>query len=386
MAKALINPEMLCWARERAALTLEQLAGKLKIQVAQLLTWEQGTNAPTFKQAEKIARQTHVPFGSLFLSVPPQEELPIPDLRVLSGWPLEQPSADFFDVIRDVQFQQDWYRDYLLELGAEPLPFVGKYRLGEKVSTIAKDIRTVLGIDDLPTFSNWEEHLNQLCDRCEEVGIWIMRAGYIGSNTRRILNVHEFRGFAISDKIVPLVFINGRDAKAAQLFTLAHELAHIWLGENGISNISLGIQMPGPPASIVERVCNAVAAEILTPKNLFLTAWQVGASVDDNILVLSQRFKVSEIVIARRAMDLKKISLEQYLTVFEREQKLWNREHKVKGGNYYATIPIKNGRKFTHAVLRSAMSGTLLLRDAGELLHMNPTTVQELFRRQHGGG
>ncbi|MEO5332644.1 MAG: XRE family transcriptional regulator [Magnetococcus sp. YQC-5] len=383
MAKALIEPVMLRWARERASLSEDRLAQKLAIRVEQLLTWEKGTDFPTFRQAEKIAQHTHVPFGYLFLPAPPQEDLPIPDLRVQGGMPPEPPSADFFDLMRDVQFQHDWYRDYLLEQGAEPLPFVGKYRLTDTIETIARDIRTVLDMDTLLNIPDREYHLSSLCDRCEEIGIWIMRSGYIGSNTHRTLSVHEFRGFAISDDIVPLIFINGRDAKAAQLFTLAHELAHVWLGENGISNIRLDGEFPGPHAK-VEQVCNAVAAELLTPRSLFLDAWQVGVTLDDNVLTLSKKFKVSGIVIARRALDLGKISRDQYLDVFDQEQRDWNREPAGKGGNPYATYPIKNGRKFTTAVLLSAMSGKLLLRDAGGLLHMKPATVQELFRRQHG--
>ncbi|MEO5376401.1 MAG: XRE family transcriptional regulator [Magnetococcus sp. DMHC-6] len=389
MTKALIKPQMLRWARERASLSVERLADKLKTTVERLQSWEQGGDSPTFRQAEKIAQQTHVPFGYLFLSTPPKEKLPIPDLRIQGGGVLtEQPSVEFLDLIHNVRFQQDWYRDYLLEQGAERLPFVGKFRLGEKIRKIALDISDVLQLESLrASQSNWEEYLRYLCDRCEEVGIWIMRAGYVGSNTHRGLDLYEFRGFAISDPIVPLVFINGKDAKAAQIFTLAHELAHIWLGESGVSNIRLDEEAPGPQAKI-EQVCNAIAAEVLTPQAQFLNAWQADAGLAENVRVLMKSFKVSGVVIARRARDLGKISIEEYMTFFRQEQKSWDkqRENQKGGGNFYATNPVMNGRNFTQAVLYSAMSGKLLLRDAGGLLHLTPSTVQKLFYRQSEGG
>ncbi|MBF0152522.1 MAG: ImmA/IrrE family metallo-endopeptidase [Magnetococcales bacterium] len=384
MNAVLVKPTMLRWARERAALSEEQLANKLNVPTSRLLAWEGGLKSPTFKQAEKIAQKTHVPFGCLFLPEPPPEVLPIPDLRTWEGIPLEQPSADFFDLIRNVMFQQDWYREYRLEYGADPLPFVGKFRLGADVQTVAEDIRRTLNMDHLLSAPNWEKHLGLLCDRCEEVGIWIMRAGYIGSNTHRTLRVEEFRGFAISDPLVPLIFINGKDAKAAQIFTLAHELAHLWFGESGISNLRFDEAASGKHVRI-ERVCNRVAAELLVPRARFLAAWNSENSPNDNVLALTGAFKVSGVVIARRALDLGKIDNLTYRTFCQQELKSWQKkqEKKTDGGNYYATLPIANGRKFTDAVLISAMSGKLLLRDAGGLLHMNPRTIQELFRQKH---
>jgi Zn-dependent peptidase ImmA (M78 family) len=210
-----------------------------------------------------------------------------------------------------------------------------------------------------------------------------MRTGYVGSSTRRTLNVSDFRGFAIADKLAPLVFINGRDAKAAQAFTLAHELAHIWLGKSGVSDPYL--DRAGDHETGVERKCNAIAAEVLVPRPLFLAAWHGRQSLALNAQALSQRFKVSRVVIARRALDCGMIGWDEHRAFFEQEKRGWQKQDDAGGDNFYATAPVKNGKRFTRAVLHSAMSGDLMLRDAGSLLHMKPVMIQKLYARNSLG-
>lgn len=382
MAEALVSPEVLRWARERAAMRVDTVAEKLKTDIDKVLSWEGGETRPTFRQAEKIAVLLHIPFGFLFLPEPPEETLPIPDLRTQGGNPRERFSADMLDLLRDVMFKLDWYRDYLDDHGAEPLQFVGRFAADTPIDTVAADIRATLQADASASQSkSWEQHLTYLFDRCEDIGIWVMRTGYVGSNTRRTLNVSEFRGFAIADKLAPLIFINGRDAKAAQIFTLAHELAHIWLGKSGVSDPYL--DRPRDSDAGIERKCNAIAAEILVPRTQFLAAWDDSQTLARNALTLAQRFKVSKIVIARRALDCGKITWNEHHIFFEQERHHWEsrKDDDSGSGNFYATAPVKNGKRFTRAILNSAMSGSLLLRDAGILLHMKPTTVQKLYAK-----
>jgi len=380
MVEALVNPELLRWARERVAMTVGMLADRLKIPADKVIAWEEGQARPSFVQAERLAALAHIPFGVLFLASPPDETLPIPDLRTHSGMPRDRFSPDFLDFLRDTMFKRDWYRAFLESRGAELLSFVGSLELATPVDSAAIQIRSALGIDpDLASAGNWETHLNELFRKCEDLGIWIMRTGYVGSNTRRTLSTSDFRGFAIADEIVPLIVINGRDAKAAQAFTLAHELAHIWFGRSGVSDPFLRHSDGGDLD--IERVCNAVAAEILVPRVNFDMAWIDTGGLEKNAQALSQRFKVSRVVIARRALDLGKISLSAYQSFFDSEQRGWA-SASDGGGDYYKIVPVKNGRRFTEAVLGSAMSGNLLLRDAGSLLHMKPATIPKLYARQ----
>lgn len=374
MPEALVNPQVLRWARERAAMPVAVLAGKLDTSVEKIAAWESGSERPSFAQAEKFAQKVHVPFGFLFLPEPPEEKVPIPDLRTQADTPRDRFSADFLDLIRDVLFQRDWFREYLIEQGADPLPFVGRFAADADPQVVAADIRKVIGIrgGDIGGVGDFSE-------KCEQAGVWVMKTGYVGNSTKRTFSVSEFRGFAIADDVAPLVVINGRDAKAAQAFTLAHELAHIWLGQSGISDPYLDRRQESDHG--IERICNAIAAEVLVPKARLLAVWDDSLSLSDNARALARQFGVSRVVIARRALDLGKIGWRAHHEFFLQEKQSWDDAEKPDGGSFFNNAPVKFGKRFTRAVVNSAMSGSLLLRDAGSLLHMKPTTVKKLYVR-----
>ena len=378
MTEALVSPTLLRWARERAALAPERLAKQLGVQLHLLTNWENGVARPSFRQAEKLAAETHVPFGFLFLSEPPEEPIPFPDLRTLAGDPARRLSADFLDLVHDVRFKQDWFREHLIERGANKLEFVGRFTLDTPVDVVATDIRAVLHDDtEGAAAANWEQRLITMFERCEDAGIWVIRTGVVGNNTHRPLSVSEFRGFAIADDIAPLIVINGRDARAAQAFTMAHELAHIWLGRSAVSDPGLDRSPKDVPE--LERRCNAIAAEVLVPRVAFLRRWNDEQNLVENAEFLSRHFKVSRAVIARRGFDLGKIDWERYRAFWAQESATWGEREKSSGGDYYRTVPVRNGKIFTRAVVTSALRGTMLLRDAGQLLGVKPARVQKLF-------
>jgi Zn-dependent peptidase ImmA (M78 family)/transcriptional regulator with XRE-family HTH domain len=387
MAEALVNPSVLLWARDRARMGPDLLADKAHVKTDRLLRWEEGTARPTFKQAQDLARVLHIPFGFLFLPSPPVEIVPIPDLRTVenraNGWL----SPDLRDVLSDVLRKQDWYREYLSDQGAGRLPFIGRFRSEDPAADIAADItRTLdLTVADRNGASNWENYLNLLIDRAEKANVWVMRSGIVGSNTHRPLDVDEFRGFALCDEIVPAVFINGKDVKVAQAFTLVHELAHLWLGESGISDFSI-THSSDADQNRIERKCNAVAAEVLVPAVLLRERWSRQNSIGDNAGLLSTYFRVSKVVVARRAYDLRLISWETYDSFYKEEVNRWRKKSEdADGGNRYYTIPVRNGKPFTCAVLRSALEHTLLLRDAGKLLGLSPSKIAQ-FAQEAGIG
>jgi Zn-dependent peptidase ImmA (M78 family) len=362
----------------------EELAKKIGQKPDRVVDWEAGKEHPTFKQAVRLASVTHVPFGYLFLPQPPTEEIPLPDLRTVGSGPAQPLDSNTRDLLQDVLFKHGWFVDFLLEHGHGPLPFVSKYKTTDNAVDVAANIRKTLNLDGAAQVSaNWEAYLRLLIDHAENAGIWVMRTGIVGSNTHRPLSVRQFRGFAIADLFAPLVFINGKDALAAQIFTFAHELAHIWLGSSGISNLQIGRKDYGTGRS-TEIACNRIAAELVVPASAFNDAWSTTRSPADNYDVLSRLFKVSRIVVARRALDLGKIPDADYAVFFRREEERWEEERQSSdsdGGNFYNTLPLRNGSRFTRAVVSRAIAGDTLLRDAGSLLNMQPASVVKYFKK-----
>ncbi|NTV95178.1 MAG: ImmA/IrrE family metallo-endopeptidase [Thiobacillus sp.] len=368
--QARINAEVLQWARERARLTVEQLAHGAHAKPEQVIAWEDGITYPTFRQAQNLASTAHIPFGFLFLAKPPEERLPLPDLRTVGSAPLDRPSVDLLDTVRAALQKQAWYIEYLKESGYEPLSFVGAYSARSRVGDVVADMARVLGIGEGSRHGTWEDYQRSLIAAADNAGILVMRSGVVGNNTRRKLDVGEFRGFAVADRWAPAVFINSADAASARLFTLAHELAHLWIGSSGISNLATAASRHE------ERFCNAVAGEFLVPANAFRARWDTAIDWRDNLAVLAGVFHVSRLVVARRALDLGHIDEPTHRDYYLKELEAWRSARKPGGGGYRAT-GAKNGRRFSLAVITEALSGRMLLRDAGRLLGVKPAKIGE---------
>ncbi|MCK4739798.1 MAG: ImmA/IrrE family metallo-endopeptidase, partial [Deltaproteobacteria bacterium] len=341
MSNAFITPKVLQWAIERSSLSSNIVAEKAKVKVDQLTSWLKGDARPRFNQAEKLARVLHVPFGYLFLSSPPEEKPALPDLRTFRDVNLPQSfSADFYELLSNVLVKQQWYQGYLHEEGAKSLKFIGRFKKEDESISIAEDIAKTLNINRKfrQDARSWEDFLGKLIRQAESEGILVLRSGIVGSQTRRTLSVQEFRGFNICDKLAPLIFINGRDAKAAQIFTFAHELAHLWIGESGISNQDIGKPKKNKSQKI-ESLCDLVAAELLVPEKQFLEDWQAGISIENNLKKLVRHYRVSSVVILRRAYELKKISRDDFFASYKQEQEKYKSKTERKGGgNYYLNL------------------------------------------------
>lgn len=367
-----LSISVLEWAAGHIGRSLESLADEI-VAPSKRKNFLDGKLTVT--QAEKLANKVHIPFGFLFLDTPPvMATMQIPDLRQTPNHaPL---SNDFYEVLDDVIRKQQWFADDLREAGVENREFIGRYKAQANVhtETVAQDIRRTLGLTDemRAHCGSHAAYFSLLSEKIEEAGILVFKSGIVKSSTRRGLSVSEFRGFALADALAPAIFINGKDAEAAWIFTLAHELAHIWLGESGVSDIPAGTDKSRDG---VEWLCNRIAAELLTPKAQFMEAWDKMA--EPKFYGLSRMFKVSSLVIARRALDLGKISLADYRQAEEESQK-----HRTSsGGNPFNTISVRNSKRLTRALVTSAMGGHTLLLDAASLLNVSPDTVMKLGKR-----
>ena len=377
--KATLQPALLRWARERASLTMDALAARLNVQPERVEEWERSGEL-TFKQTEKLAQCTYTPLGYLFLTEPPTEKLPIPDFRTLGSQQLQRISPNLLDVVHHCQLRQEWYREYLIASGAEPLPFVGKTRVGEPVEIVARSIRETIKINSQmrARATTWADALRAMFDLVEEAGILVMRNGVVGNNTTRKLVVQEFRGFALCDEIAPLIFINASDTKAAQMFTLAHELGHLWLGQSGVSNVSpTQTENHG-----VESYCNAVAAEVLVPLSDFKAEWRRVADPVAEFKRLSGSFKVSTLVIIRRAYDAGFLRRDEFQMVYDEEAKRLAKLAGGSGGDFYLTQMSRLGRRFPRALVESTLEGRTPYRDAFRLLGFSKVETFQRFAKE----
>ncbi|MEZ5593895.1 MAG: XRE family transcriptional regulator [Gammaproteobacteria bacterium] len=368
-AYARINPDILNWARERAQLSVPALASKLKVTEDKIEAWESGEQPPTFKQAQNFASKTHIPFGYLYLKHPPEENLPLPDLRTVSGRHPNRPSPELIEIAQTILRRQEWYAEYLRDQGIKRNPHVGRFSVDSCIAEVVQDMRRVLGLPPHPKRGTWDDYLRLLIRKIEDTSILVMRQGFIRHHTR-LLSVQEFRGFAISDPLAPVIFINQADVPSARLFTLIHELAHIWIGKSGISDAS-------PDTHRKEEVfCNAVAAEFLVPEVEFKAYWQETENWKDNLSVLEAHFRVSTWVIARRALSLGNISLDDYRGYVDELLEQYRKKEKSQGGpTYYQARKGQISETFSKALVSEALSGRVLLRDAGNLLNMKPHKI-----------
>lgn len=371
-----LTPKVLRWARERAGLDQSTLAKKVigKPTAERVKQWEQ-TGVLTFAQVKKLAHATHTPEGFLYLNEPPDDRLPIPDFRTVGDERVRRPSPDLLDTINMMQRRQTWMRDFLIEEAESQLEFVGSATLNSNPQKVAHTMRETLGVAGgwANEESTWTDALMHLRRKIETAGILIVINGVVGNNNHRKLDPNEFRGFVLSDAYAPLVFINGADFKAAQMFTIAHEVAHLWINREGVSNL----EAMQPPPIRVEQWCNEVAAEFLVPVAELSEAWEHAKHSKEPYQTLAARFKVSTIVAARRVLDLGLISKKPFFEFYDNYQKDERRKKeakKNKGGDFWSTQSVRVGQRFGTAVVRAAKEGRLQYHEAYQLTGLTGKT------------
>ncbi len=365
-----VNANMITWAIDRAGYELHWFIEKFP----NVQKWLAGEKKPTVKQLEDFSKKVHLPFGYLFLPEPPTEKLPIPFFRT-NNTQATTVSINVYDTILLIQQRQDWLRDYLNDKDFEPLKFVGKFAENHNVQEIVSDIRQTL---DLPenwasNFKTWLEAQDHLIKHVEDKGIITVFNGVVENNTSRPIPVDECRGFVLVDEMAPFMFINNADYKSAQMFTIVHELAHIWTGQSA----GFDFRKLEPADAPIEILCDKIAAEFLVPANTFNDIWTTNPSIKN----ASRFFKVSEIVIARRALDTGKISKAEFYAFYEEysNREFAKKESQGDGGNFYATTKKRLSITFASHINNAVKSGILLHRDAYKLTSLKGDTFQTFF-------
>jgi Zn-dependent peptidase ImmA (M78 family) len=367
-----VKVELLEWAYNRSI-----KKEKLHIKFKKLDEWLKGTLQPTLKQLEDFANATSTPLGYFFLQQPPVEKLPIPHYRTLEEDMREEASPDLIETLHMMQRRQDFMKDYFEQNIGETLSFVGSYK-GNSVNELADNIRKLLVLDFgwASRLSTFQDALNYLIDRCEENRIMVMVNGIVGSNTHRPLNVGEFRGFVLVDDMAPLIFINGADAKSAQIFTLIHEIAHILIGSSAVVEASPLNKVD----TNIEQLCNSAAAEFLCPRDHFEQEWHTHYGDEAVYKSLGRIFKVSPVVIGRRSLELGYIYKTEFFEFYNKYIKEIQMERvspSPGGGNFYYTTRIRLGNLFSRAVMYQTKSSNIQYTDAYRLTGLKGSSFQK---------
>lgn len=373
MTHVAVRPEMLQWARERADLEIDALL----LRFPRLEEWENEKAQPTLRQLERFANATMAPIGFFFLKSPPEETIPIPDFRTMENRGVTRPSPNLLDTIYVCQQRQEWYRESARVSGEAPVPFVGSVTLRDPVEAVAERMRRDLKFSladrrDCPT---WTEALKQFVALADAAGVLVMCTSIVMNNTRRRLSPEEFRGFAMVDPIAPLVFVNSSDSRSAQMFTLAHELAHVWLGETALSD-------SGPrqlPTNQVEIWCNRVAAEFLVPMSALRGDFREDAPLVEEVERLAKVFKVSTLVILRRVFDAGYLTRSDYQTAYDDEL---DRLSQISGWGrrrFHLTLAARVSTRFARTLVYSTYEGRTSFTEAFRLLGVKKlSTFQDL--------
>lgn len=380
MARIKVNRDILLWALERSEISEETIEARFP----KFAQWLEGAVQPTLKQLETFARATHAPFGYFFLTAPPEERLPIPHYRTVAEQTPRKPTPELLDTVQTMQVRQEYMREFLQEEGNGPFPYVGSANLDRDPKAVAQDIRATLGLSRewAAAKATWQEALRALENAVEQVGILVMANGVVGNNNHRPLKVEEFRGFALVDYLAPLVFINAKDGKAAQMFTLAHEVAHVWFGHSA----AFDLRKLEPAENEIEQACNKVAAELLVPEEDLRALWPRVRGTPEPFQSIARHFKISSLVAARRAKDLGLITRDDFFQFYDTytNDERRRREETEAGGDFYATQARRVGRRFAEAVVQATREGKLLYNEAFKLTGLRGKTFDQFAAKLLG--
>lgn len=358
-----------------------------------LISWSEKVKAPTFNQIEDASKATGIPLGYFFLETPPKEDLSLVEYRTVDSVELITPSRELVDTMHNMELVQNWVHDQLVVEGASKLFFIGILAEEKSTTRAATGVREILNlnIDWFKQSAGARDSFARLRKAMNDIGVIVMTSGIVENNTRRPLDINEFRAFAMNDDVAPLIFVNGNDSENAKLFSLLHEFVHLCIGQSSLFNERYSL---GQRVSQRETICNAVAAEILVPQDLFVKAWRSeveNSNAERAIETLAKDFKCGMTVIARRALDSGFIEQQTYKRVAELAIQLYNDQKKRQkesggGGDYYKTAINRIDPRFLKMLMGSVAAGKTLYSDAFRLTNTNRFTFAKLSEHLGAGG
>lgn len=371
-----LNPEVLRWARERAGLSVEDVAARMKKETGTLAAWEEGNDAPTFRQLEKLAESIyHRPIALFFFPEPPKEPDAGSEFRTLPSSEIESLHADTRLAMREgLAFRESLYE---LTEGRNPATrlITADIRAStdQGVEQLAARVRLYLGVDLGQQFEweNTEEALKNWRQAVETAGVFIFK---------RSFKQKGISGLCLSDSVFPLILVNNSTAHSRQIFTVFHELGHLLFAVSGITKDDTGFirRMTGASRDI-EVACNKFAAEFLVPVASF--PWEVfkNRDLDTAVRYVATRYSVSREVILRRLLDRGLVDEATY----EAKAQQWNQEYldsraAMAGGNYYATQATYLGPSFLQLAFGRYYAGKVTLTELADHLGVKARSIPRL--------
>lgn len=373
-----VAPSVLSWALDVTGADDEALHRRFKVD-----DWLSADVRPTLKQLQDFAKAAGVPFGYLLLSAPPEWALPVPDFREgFDGAPT--PSANLIAVIGQSQRRQEWYRDYALGIGAEPLAFVGSAANTDAIDAAAR-IRSALNFEVADRRGTWADTRKALLRAFESLGGLTVATSMVDNNTRRPLDENEFRGFALVDDIAPLVFVNTHQTLNGQIFTLAHEFAHVWRGASGIGNEDPRTE----GQSEIERWCNAVASEVLVPRADLESRHAAVASVPltEALDALAHGFRCGTLVVLQALHRTGVRRIDNYASAYDQEVarlRSLSTASEGGGGDHYNNQPFRVGERLSRALIADALEGRTSIEEAMRLMSVKSLSTFDEYARRLG--
>lgn len=374
-----VAPAVVQWAMDRSGLPEERIEKDFGVS-----EWLSQAKDPTLKQLESFASRTGIPFGFLLLPDPPRFALPVPDFRAGFGGSIKEPSADLAAVLDQSLRRQDWYREFAGENHLDPVGVVAE-AARQSASEAAASMRRRLTFEVHHRRGTWRDTRKHLLGAFEDLGGLTVATSMVGNNTRRLLNSDEFRGFALIDPLAPLVFVNTNQTLNGQIFTLAHELAHVWRGESGIGNEEPAFDTASP----VEKWCNAAASEFLVPGADLIPRFAElkGLPLVRQLEELAAVYRCGTLVIlqAIRRLGLREFAdFPQEYVAEEARLRALAQAREVRGGDHYNNQPFRVGERLSRAVISDALEGRTTFTEAMSLMSMRTVATFDEYARRLG--
>lgn len=347
-----------------SGLSLEFMEDKISPNFSEFLS---GEKEPTFNQKIKIAKQLDIPVGLLLIDEPVKKNSSDLKFRTINSEAITFRSSELVDTIAEMEEKRNFLREQI----DYKLNFINKFSINDNVLKVADYVRELLNLKPNYYLSvRKNTQLKFLRNRITKSGVFVFLNGKIADNTHRSLNLDEFRGFVLIDDKAPIIFINQKDTRNGQVFTLIHEFVHLLIGDEEI----LGKQNYNKDFDKVEAFVNKVTAEVLVPINNFekeyLKVTDASEDFFSNLAELANTFKVSEYVIARRMFDTKKITHKKYDQVVNElsQQYLKNQSVHKSGGNYRSNLKFRVDKNFFNYVEQALNDNRISYTDAFNII------------------